>query len=80
MLKNIYVKKSNETFWKRAEEAAERRGMSLSSWVSNLLRLHFIEVSTGQKAEPTAEEMLDDIAAQVAALQEQLASEPKKER
>lgn len=69
MLKNLYIRKGDEPFWERAQEAADNHRVSLSIWVSDLVRTHFYDVGSGRKDdELTVEELLADIEAKVSRL------------
>lgn len=74
MLKNLYIRRGDETFWKRAQEAADARGVALSVWISDLIRVHFYEVGAKRKVEPTVDELLADIETKTARVQELLAA------
>lgn len=64
MLKNLYIRKGDEPFWERAQEAADNQRVALSVWVSDLVRTHFYDVGSGRKDdELTVDEMLADIEA-----------------
>lgn len=59
MNKVIYVRRADETFFERAEEAEVKRGGTLSSLVSRLVRQHVLQA--GAPARETPEELARQI-------------------
>lgn len=58
MLKNIYVRKSDESFWTRAEQIAAGQGVALSVWVTGLIRNHMYATGRKEVAEQTPAELV----------------------
>lgn len=48
MIKNIYVRRSDETFWTWAQEQADSAGIALSVWLTNLIRARRYDETSGQ--------------------------------
>lgn len=57
MIRSLYIRKNDETFWGRAEQAAATEGVSLSTWVTRLVRNHFYEVGSADKTQTPADQL-----------------------
>lgn len=74
MLKNIYIRKADETYWERAEALAAQEGLALSAWVSELIRARLISLGTGEAVAKTPAELVADSMVALARAQEMLSS------
>ena len=53
MIKNIYVRRADETFWTLAQDQADEAGIALSVWLTNLIRARRYDQTSGQVTAPT---------------------------
>lgn len=63
MYTTLYIRQADETFWERGKALAEKRNQSMSSLLSGLLRRELMAEATGEAAEKTAIELLDEASA-----------------
>lgn len=73
MYTTLYVRQADETFWERGKALAEKRNQSMSTLLSGLLRRELMAEATGDRAEPTPAEMIDDAVETLTAVKAKLA-------
>lgn len=60
MNRMIYVRKSDESFWVRAEADAAKRGMALSVLLSELVRAYVYDLGFQKSAAKTPAELITE--------------------
>ena len=67
MIKNMYVRKSDEVFWEWAQQQAQQQGIALSLWLTNLIRVRKYDQDAGRVADPKSSlEVMREAYAQLA--------------
>lgn len=75
-VKNIYVRKGDESFWSWAEGQAKAKNVPLSVWLTSLIRnLKYDQGAVDGVAEQTPVEILADAESRIAEVREMLEAE-----